>query len=162
MLDFIKECTIGEIKRSYNETRDKIDRICGVGKDEIELDYLKEDEKRIHINMRKKLNDYISDEEEILIETVVSANNRKSSIFLTNEKMLTLTPLDMFQTGSKMSSAIFYYKDMNDIGLIENNRKYHTLNIKMEGVFGLMKMKMHPQISKKVFKLLNNKIKSGY
>lgn len=161
MLDKLKECTIGEVKRSYNETRNKIDNICGVGKEEIELDYLKEDEKRIHMNMRKKLNDYISFDEEILIETVVSANNKKASIFLTNEKMLTLTPLDMFQIGSKMSSAIFYYKDMKDIGLIENNRKYHTLNIKMEGVFGLMKIKIQPQISKQVFKLLDNKIKSG-
>lgn len=161
MLDKLKECTIGEMKRSYNETRKKIDSICGVGKEEIKLDYLKEDEKRVHFNMRKRLHEYLSKDENVLMETCINSFGLNSSYFFTDKKILIITSLDMFNTGKKVKSDVFYYDNLSDISILEYRKKYHEISLRIKGSLGAVRLKIQSSISKDVFDLLNSKVKSG-
>ena len=129
-----------------------------------EWSYLTSEEKRIHLKVRQRLNEYLDEGEEVLIETHTATLGVNSSYFFTDSRILIIKPLDMLKTGSKVLTTSHYYSNILNVSLLEYKKKYHEIGILVNGSLGATGIKVQSSISKSIFDLINSKLdknKSG-
>lgn len=129
-----------------------------------EWSYLTSEEKRIHLKVRQRLNEYLEKDEEVLIETNTSKLGVNTSYFFTDRRILEMRPLDMFKTGSKLHISSHYYNVINHVSFCQSKKKYNEIGIAVTGSLGALGIKVQSKIAKDIFDLLNNKLsknKSG-
>ena len=143
------------------------------------LAYLNDEEKKLHTNMKKELKNYIFEDEELLFETT-KINKQKllkylnplniletmdcilfpyASYFITDKRVIILSTPNNKKRKLDMHINSYYYSDISNVCLIENNADKHNIFLSPKGTsFSDLNIIIHPCVSKHIYRIISTKV----